>query len=108
MPKTTKSLRLIACTVMLTVTALAGASAASASTSQLSLIQDDRDLFGQTGEDPAVGMSEIRSLGVDIVRTNVIYRQGLQDARGPAEAPRLRDLGPQLAAVRLERRPTGS
>ena len=75
MPKTTKSLWLIACTVMLTVTALAAASVASASTSQLTLLQDDRDLLGLSGEDPAIGMSEIRALGVDIVRTNVIYRR---------------------------------
>ena len=45
----------------------------SASPSQLSLIQDDRELLGQAEVDPAAAMAEIRSLGVDIVRTNVIY-----------------------------------
>jgi hypothetical protein len=74
MPKTTTSLRLIACVATLIITALAIPSAASASSGQLSMIQEDRRLFGQTGEDPAAVMSEIRSLGVDMVRTNVIYR----------------------------------
>jgi hypothetical protein len=73
MPKKTKSLRLIACVATLIITALAIPSAASASTGQLSMIQEDRRLFGQTGEDPAAVMSEIRSLGVDMLRTNVIY-----------------------------------
>lgn len=73
MPKTTKSLRQIACMALLTITALAVPSAASASSSQLSLIQDDRELLGLTGEDPAAAMTEIRNLGVDILRTNVIY-----------------------------------
>lgn len=71
----TKSLRLIACLALLTITALAGPSAASASSSQLSLIQDDRELLGQTGEDLGAAMTEIRNLGVDILRTNVIYNK---------------------------------
>ena len=49
--------------------------AASASSSQLSLVQDDRELLGEAGVDPAAAMAEIRSLGVDIVRTNVIYHR---------------------------------
>ena len=72
---TTKSFRLIACVATLIVTALAIPSAASASSSQLSLLQDDRELLGQTGEDPAAAMREIRDLGVDILRTNVIYNK---------------------------------
>ena len=70
---TTKSFRLIACVATLIVTALAVPSAASASSSQLSLLQDDRELLGLTGEDPRAAMPEIRNLGVDILRTNVIY-----------------------------------
>ena len=73
MPKTTISLRLIACVATLIITALAAPSAASASSSQLSMIQEDRRLFGQTGENPNDVMREIRSLGVDMIRTNVIY-----------------------------------
>ena len=87
MPKTTKSLRLIACVATLVITALAVPSAASASSSQLSLIQDDRELLGLTGEDPAVAMAEIRNLGVDILRTNVIYGKVYRtptDRRKPA------------------------
>ncbi len=75
MPKTTRSLRLIACVATLIITALAVPSAASASSRQLSMMQEDRRLFGQTGENPNDVMREIRSLGVDIIRTNVIYNR---------------------------------
>ena len=107
MPKTMKSLRLIACVAMLVFTALAVPTAASASTSQLSLIQDDResvrpDRRGPHGRDdrdpqPRRGHpAHQRDL-----------RQDLPDAHGPQEAGRLRDVRSQLAAVRLEQRPTG-
>ncbi len=69
----TKSLRLLAVTLLIATAALAVPSMASASSTQLSLIQDDRELLGFTGEDPAAAMAEIRGLGVDIVRTNVIF-----------------------------------
>ena len=72
---TTKSLRLIACMATLILTALAAPGAASASSSQLSLLQDDRELAGLAGEDPSAAMTEIRNLGVDILRTNVIYNR---------------------------------
>jgi hypothetical protein len=49
--------------------------AATASSSQLTLLQDDRELLGQAGEDPAAAMAEIRNLGVDVIRTNVIYHK---------------------------------
>lgn len=75
MPKTTTTLRLIACVATLIISALAIPSAATASSSQLSMMQDDRRLFGQPGEDPADVMREIRSLGVDVIRTNVIYNR---------------------------------
>ncbi len=73
MPTTTRRLGLIACVATLIITALAVPSAASASSGQLSMMQEDRRLFGQTGENPNDIMREIRSLGVDILRTNVIY-----------------------------------
>lgn len=53
--------------------ALIAPGAASASRSQLSLIQDDRELLGSSGHDPAASMAEIANLGVDVVRTNIIY-----------------------------------
>ena len=81
MPKTTRSLRLIACTATLIISALAIPSAASASSSQLSMIQEDRRLFNQTFEDPNEVMKEIRALGVDIVRTNLIYRRVYKSPR---------------------------
>ena len=86
--KTNESLRLIACMALLLLAALAAPSAASASTSQLSLIQDDALLLGSLGEDPAADMTEIRNLGVDIVRTNVIYGKVYRtptDRRKPAD-----------------------
>lgn len=75
MPKQTKTLGLIACVATLIISALAIPSAASASSSQLSILQEDRRLIGGTGEDPNVVAREIRNLGVDIVRTNVIYNR---------------------------------
>jgi hypothetical protein len=95
---TTKtSLRLLACTLLLAAAAFVVPQAASASKGQLSLIQDDRELFGELGEDPAAAMAEIKALGVDVVRTNIayyrIYRESDQerkpdsfDAREPDSA----------------------
>jgi hypothetical protein len=68
-----KSLRLLVCTVLLAMAGLALPTGASASSTQLSLIQDDRELYGLSGRDPAAVMQEIRDLGVDVVRTNVIF-----------------------------------
>ena len=70
----TKSLRLLAVTLLATLAALALPSAASASKSQLSLIQDDRELLGGlSGQDPATSMAELKRLGVDAIRTNTIF-----------------------------------
>ncbi len=66
--------RLLACLIVVAAALLAPA-AASASSTQLSLLQDDRELLGGTGENPTAAMAEIRALGVDIVRTNVIYNR---------------------------------
>jgi len=73
MPKKYRSIRLIVCALLVATAALLAPAAASASTGQLSLIQDDRELFGLAGEDPASVMAEIKSVGVDVVRTNVIF-----------------------------------
>ena len=70
-----RSPRLLAC-LLLAAAVLLVPEAASASSSQLSVFQDDRELLGAVpGEDPADAMAEIRNLGVDIVRTNVIYHK---------------------------------
>jgi hypothetical protein len=67
--------------------ALVAPAAAGASRTQLSLLQDDAELFGDRGEDPAAAMREIRDLGVDVLRTNVlfyrVYRR-MNDAVKPA------------------------
>ena len=74
MPTATRSAaRLLACTLVLAAAALMAPGAASANRSQLSLIQDDRELLGSSGQDPASSMAEIANLGVDVVRTNIIY-----------------------------------
>ena len=70
-----QSPRLPACVFLAALAALLAPQAASASSSQLSLIQDDRELLGEAGADPAAAMAEIRSLGVDVVRTNVIHHK---------------------------------
>ena len=73
MPKKHRSPRLLVCALLAATAALLAPSVASASTGQLSLIQDDRELFGLGGHDPAGVMAEMKSLGVDVVRTNVIF-----------------------------------
>lgn len=78
--------RLLACSLAAAAVLIAPQGAA-ASTTQLSLIQDDRELLGGTGQDPAAAMAELRALGVDIVRTNVIYNKVYRtprDRRKPA------------------------
>ena len=64
-----------ACALLAVAAALLAPQAASASSTQLSLLQDDRELLGGAGEDPGAAMAEIRSLGVDVIRTNVIYHK---------------------------------
>ena len=68
-----KRLRLLVCALAVTAAALLAPGAASASQSQVSLIQEDRELFGMAGKDPAEVMAEIKDLGVDVIRTNVLY-----------------------------------
>lgn len=84
---TTKtSLRLLACTLLLAAAAFAVPQPAQASKGQLSLIQDDRELFGELGEDPAAAMTEIRQLGVDVLRTNIAYYRIYKES-GQRRAP---------------------
>jgi hypothetical protein len=46
---------------------------AGAGSKQLSLLQDDAELFGDRGEDPVAAMREMRDLGVDVIRSNVLF-----------------------------------
>ncbi|MBA2792926.1 MAG: hypothetical protein H0U32_02900 [Thermoleophilaceae bacterium] len=71
----TKSPKLLAITLLAALAVLAVPSTAPASPSQLSLIQDDRELLGLSGQDPAASMAELKRLGVDVVRTNVIFHK---------------------------------
>lgn len=80
MLRSTSSLRLLACTLVVAVAALVAPGAASAGKNQLSLIQEDRELLGSSpGQDPAASMAEIASLGVDVLRTNILFYKVYRD-----------------------------
>jgi hypothetical protein len=68
-----KSLRTLVCVLLALVAGLVLPSAASAGATQLSMMQDDAELFGDRGEDPAAAMKEMKELGVDVLRTNVLF-----------------------------------
>ncbi len=72
---TKQSLRLLACALLTTLAALLAPMTASANTKQLSLLQDDREFLGGTGEDLNSAAAELKNLGVDILRTNVNYNK---------------------------------
>jgi hypothetical protein len=65
--------RLLACALLALAAMLAIPSAASASKTQLSLFQDDAELTQGQGASPSTVISQFDALGVDILRTNVIY-----------------------------------
>jgi hypothetical protein len=72
--RNSKALRTLVCALLALVAALAVATSANASSRQLSLIQDDAEMFAERpGEDPAAAMRELRDLGVDVLRTNVLF-----------------------------------
>jgi hypothetical protein len=81
-------LRTLICALLVLVAVLAVPGAANAGSRQLSMMQDDAEMFGdRPGEDPASAMREMRDLGVDVLRTNVLfYRiyQDFTDRRKPA------------------------
>jgi hypothetical protein len=85
--RNSNALRTLVCALLAFLAALAIPAAASASSSQLSLLQDDSELLGDRGESPEDAMAEIRALGVDVIRTNVlfyrVYRQ-IHDRTKPA------------------------
>jgi hypothetical protein len=87
MSKSTTARRTLACALLGALTLLSLPALAAASPGQLSLIQDDSELFSDRGGDPVTAIDEIRDLGVDVLRTNVLfYRiyQGPETRRKPA------------------------
>ena len=72
---TKQPLRLLACALLTTLAALLAPASASAASNQLSLIQDDREFLGGTGENLDSAAAELKNLGVDILRTNVNYNK---------------------------------
>jgi len=70
---TTQSLRLLACALLTTLAALLAPTTASAASNQLSLFQDDAELTQGEGAAPADVLNQFDDLGVDILRTNVVY-----------------------------------
>lgn len=69
-----KPLPTLVCALLALVVVATLPAAANAGARQLSLLQDDAELFGQRpGEDPVAAMKEIKELGVDVIRTNVIF-----------------------------------
>lgn len=67
------ALRTLVCALLALVAMAALPAAANASSRQLTLLQDDAEMFGDNGEDPAAAMREAKALGVDVLRTNVLF-----------------------------------
>ncbi len=72
---TTQRFRLLGCALLTALAALLAPATASAASNQLSLIQDDREFLGGTGENLDAAAAELKNLGVDILRTNVNYNK---------------------------------
>ena len=72
--RNSNTLRTLFCALIALLAVLVAPTAASAGSGQLSLMQDDAEMFGdRPGEDPAVAMKEMKELGVDVLRTNVLF-----------------------------------
>ena len=85
---TTQRFRLLACALLTALAALLAPASASAASNQLSLIQDDREFLGGTGENLDAAAAELKNLGVDILRTNVNYNKVYRtprDRKKPAD-----------------------
>ena len=82
------ALRTLVCALLALTAVVAVPGVANAGSRQLSLIQDDAEMFSERpGETPDAAMQELRELGVDVLRTNVLfYRvyQGINDKQRPA------------------------
>lgn len=77
--RNSNALRTLVCALLALVAVLAIPAAADAGSRQLSLMQDDAEMFGDRGEDPAAAMREMRDLGVDVLRTNVLFYRVYRD-----------------------------
>jgi hypothetical protein len=78
--RNSKTLRTLVYALLALVAVLAAPTAANAGSKQLSLMQDDAELFGERpGEDPAAAMEEMKDLGVDVLRTNVLFYRVYND-----------------------------
>jgi hypothetical protein len=78
--RNSKTLRTLVYALLALVAVLAAPTAANAGSNQLSLMQDDAELFGERpGEDPAAAMKEMKDLGVDVLRTNVLFYRTYAD-----------------------------
>jgi hypothetical protein len=72
--RNSKTLRTLVGALLVLLAVLVAPTAASAGSTQLSLMQDDAEMFGErAGEDPAAAMREMKDLGVDVLRTNVLF-----------------------------------
>lgn len=71
---TTTSGRVLALTVLVLLSALLPAATASASSTQATMLQDDPDLIYGTDAVRAKRLDELKSLGVDIVKVRVRWR----------------------------------
>lgn len=71
--RNSKALRTLVYALLAVMAVLVAPTAANASSTQLSLMQDDAEMFGERGEDPAAAMKEMKELGVDVLRTNVLF-----------------------------------
>jgi hypothetical protein len=78
--RNSKTLRTLVYALLALVAVLAAPTAANAGSGQLSLMQDDAEMFGErTGEDPAAAIKEMKDLGVDVLRTNVLFYRVYND-----------------------------
>jgi hypothetical protein len=78
--RNSNTLRTLFCALLALAAVLAAPTAASAGSGQLSMMQDDAEMFGErTGEDPAAAMKEMKDLGVDVLRTNVLFYRIYED-----------------------------
>ncbi len=72
--RNSNTLRTLVCALLALAAVLIAPTAASAGSGQLSMMQDDAEMFGErSGEDPAAAMKEMKDLGVDVLRTNVLF-----------------------------------
>ncbi|HEX2070917.1 MAG TPA: hypothetical protein VHF90_04635 [Thermoleophilaceae bacterium] len=113
--RNSNTLRTLVCALLaLVAVVLTLPAAANAGSRQLSMMQDDAEMFGERpGEDPAAAMREMKELGVDVLRTNVLFYRiydDFTDRRRPANfdpsdpnSPQYTRWGPTDNIVRLAR-----